>query len=166
MWGGPTPHNLVTLSLCCAVRTCSEVPITSSDRDTTEAREGRPHSPSLGHPCPGAGSSIYTTRSTLTIGYPPRVQHRQTRPWDHAGDTTHFGRNKLKEKDYGRSTPVTHAAEIHPVQMTKILRDVFHDPQLAHKYVKHLDKKVQVDSSVSQEPEIVPDPESSTDTQY
>ena len=63
----------------------------------------------------------------------------------------------------GRSA---HAAEIHPVQMTKILRDVFQDPQLAHKYAKHLDKKVQVDSSVSQEPEIVPDPESSTDTPY
>ena len=30
-----------------------------------------------------------------------------------------------------------------------------------HKYTKHLDKKVQVDSFVSQEPEIVPDPESS-----
>ena len=62
--------------------------------------------------------------------------------------------------------PEAHAAEIHPVQMTKILRDVFQDPQLAHKYAKHLDKKVQVDSSVSQEPEIVPDPESSTDTPY
>ena len=59
-----------------------------------------------------------------------------------------------------------HTAEIHPVQMTKILRDVFQDPQLAHKYVKHLDKKVQVDSSVSQEPEIVSNPESTTDTQY
>ena len=45
--------------------------------------------------------------------------------------------------------PEAHAAEIHPVQMTKILRDVFQDPQLTHKYAKHLDKKVQVDSSVS-----------------
>ena len=62
--------------------------------------------------------------------------------------------------------PEAHATEIHPVQMTKILRDVFQDPQLAHKYAKHLDKKVQVDSSVSQEPEIIPDPESSTDTPY
>ena len=62
--------------------------------------------------------------------------------------------------------PEAHAAEIHPVQMTKILRDVFQDPQLAHKYAKHLDKKVQVDSSVSQEPEIVPDPESSTNAPY
>ena len=62
--------------------------------------------------------------------------------------------------------PEAHAVEIHPVQMTKILRDVFQDPQLAHKYAKHLDKKVQVDSSVSQEPEIVPDPESSTGTPY
>ena len=62
--------------------------------------------------------------------------------------------------------PEAHAAEIHPVQMTKILRDVFQDPQLAHKYAKHLDKKVQVDSSVSQEPKIVPNPESSTITPY
>ena len=62
--------------------------------------------------------------------------------------------------------PEAHAAEIHPVQMTKILRNVFQDPQLAHKYAKHLDKKVQVDSPVSQEPKIVPDPESSTDTPY
>ena len=61
-------------------------------------------------------------------------------------------------------TPEAHAAEIHPVQMTKILRDVFQDPQLAHKYAKHLDKKVQVDSFASQEPEIVPDPENPTDT--
>ena len=61
-------------------------------------------------------------------------------------------------------TPEAHAAEIHPVQMTKILRDVFQDPQLAHKYAKHLDKKVQVDSFASQEPEIVPDPENPTNT--
>ena len=40
--------------------------------------------------------------------------------------------------------PEAHAAEIHPVQMTKILRDVFQDPQVAQKYAKHLDKKVQV----------------------
>ena len=52
--------------------------------------------------------------------------------------------------------PEAHAAEIHPVQMTKILRDVFQDPQLAHKYAKHLDKKVEVGSFVSQEPEIDP----------
>ena len=58
-----------------------------------------------------------------------------------------------------------YSAEIHPVQMTKILRDVFQDPQTAHKYVKHLDKKVQVDTSVSLEPKIVPDPESTKDTQ-
>ena len=60
--------------------------------------------------------------------------------------------------------PEVHAAEIHPVQMTKILRDIFQDPQLAHKYAKHLDKKVQVDSSVSRELEIVLDPEDSTNT--
>ena len=41
------------------------------------------------------------------------------------------------------NTPEVHSAEIHPVQMTKILRDVFQDPQTAHKYAEHLDKKVQ-----------------------
>ena len=37
--------------------------------------------------------------------------------------------------------PEAHTAEIHPVQMTKILRDVFQDPQLAHKYAKHLEQE-------------------------
>ena len=50
-------------------------------------------------------------------------------------------------------------AEIHPVQMTKILRDVFQDPQTVHKYAKHLDKKVQAGSSVSVELEMNPDSE-------
>ena len=58
-----------------------------------------------------------------------------------------------------------HSAEIHLVQMIKILRNVFQDPQTIHKYTKHLDKKVQVDSSTSLESEIVPDPESMEDTQ-
>ena len=40
-------------------------------------------------------------------------------------------------------TPEVSPTEIHPVQMTKILRDIFQDPQTAHKYAKHLDKKVQ-----------------------
>ena len=41
--------------------------------------------------------------------------------WDHAGDTTHFGRNELKEKDYGRTTaPVTNSTEYpySPIQNT------------------------------------------------
>ena len=60
--------------------------------------------------------------------------------------------------------PEAHPAEIHPVQMTKILRDIFQDPQTAHKYVKHLDKKVQAGSSASLGPEISLDPESIGDT--
>ena len=56
-------------------------------------------------------------------------------------------------------TPEVSPPEIHPVQMTKILRDVFQDPQTVHKYAKHLDKKVQAGSSVSVELEINPDPE-------
>ena len=43
--------------------------------------------------------------------------------------------------------------------MTKILRDVFQDPQTAHKYAKHLDKKIQAGSSVSVELEVNPDSE-------
>ena len=119
MWGGPTPHNLVTLSLCCAVWTCSEVPITSSDRDTTEAREGRPHSPSLGHPCPGAGSS-FTQRE---VPYDWVSAPRPTPPdasWDHTGDTTHFGRNENKKKDYGRTAQSgLHTQRWHLVVATK-----------------------------------------------
>ena len=36
MWGGPTPHNLETLCLCYADQTSSEVPISSSNRDTVQ----------------------------------------------------------------------------------------------------------------------------------
>ena len=60
--------------------------------------------------------------------------------------------------------PKAHSAEIHPVQMMKILRDVFQNSQAVHKYAKHLDKKAQVDSFTSLESEIVPDPESTEDT--
>ena len=60
--------------------------------------------------------------------------------------------------------PEPYSTEIHPMQMTKILRNVFQDPQTTHKYAKHLDKKVQVDSSVSPESEIAQDPESLEDT--
>ena len=56
-------------------------------------------------------------------------------------------------------TPEVPPAEIHPVQMTKILRDVFQDPQTAYKYAKHLDKKVQAGSYVSVELEMKPDSE-------
>ena len=83
--------------------------------------------------------------------------HKRTRPVT----SPHTTRRQRTIEDM----PEAHAAEIHPVQMTKILRDVFQDPQVAHKYAKHLDKKVQVDSSVLQESEIVPHPESAIDTQ-
>ena len=63
-----------------------------------------------------------------------------------------------------KDVPEAHPAEIHPVQMTKILRDVFQYPQTAHKYAKHLDKKVHAGSSASLEPEISLDPESTGDT--
>ena len=77
MWAGPTPHNLVTLSLCCTVRTCSEVPISSSDRDTTRLGRGDHILLPLVTPAQVQGRH-YTTRSTLTIGYPLCVQRRQT----------------------------------------------------------------------------------------
>ena len=64
-----------------------------------------------------------------------------------------------------KDVPETKSTEIHAIQMTKILRDVFHDPQTVHKYAKHLDKKVQVNSSASLEPKIISNPESVEDTQ-
>ena len=78
MWGGPTPHNLVTLCLCYANQTSSEVPISSSNRDT--ARLGRGDRILLPTVIPAQVQGRHnTTRSTLTIGYPFRRQHRQTR---------------------------------------------------------------------------------------
>ena len=68
----------------------------------------------------------------------------------------------MMTKDYQRHTEVK-SAEIHPVQMTKILRDIFQDPQTVHKYAKHLDKKVRAGSSVSLEPMVTPDPENTED---
>ena len=67
-------------------------------------------------------------------------------------------------EDYqGCTRDQTHRDPPHPND--KILRDVFHDPQTVHKYAKHLDKKVQVDSSASPEPEINSDLESMEDSQ-
>ena len=78
MWGGPTPHNLVILCLCYANQTCSEVPISSSDQDT--ARLGRGDRILLPSVIPAQVQGRHnTTRSTLTIGYPLRIQCRQTR---------------------------------------------------------------------------------------
>ena len=72
------PHNLVTLCLCYANQTCSEVPISSSNRDT--ARLGRGDRILLPSVIPAQVQGRHnTTRSTLTIGYPLRIQCRQTR---------------------------------------------------------------------------------------
>ena len=78
MWGGPAPHHLVILCLCCADRTSSEVPISSSDRDT--ARLGRGDRILLPSVIPAQVQGHHnTTRSILTIGYPLRNQRRWTR---------------------------------------------------------------------------------------
>ena len=78
MWGGPTPHNLVILCLCYANQTCSEVPISSLNRDT--ARLGRGDRILLPSVIPAQVQGHHnTTRSTLMIGYPLRIQRRQTR---------------------------------------------------------------------------------------
>ena len=45
------------------------------------------------------------------IGYPLRAPTPPDAPWDHVGDTTHVGRNELKEKDYGR-TVQTHCIPV------------------------------------------------------
>ena len=78
MWGGRTPHNLVILCLCYANQTRSEVPISSSNRDT--ARLGRGDRILLPSVIPAQVQGCHnTTRSTLTIGYLHCIQHRQTR---------------------------------------------------------------------------------------
>ena len=78
MWGGPTPHNLVILCLCYANQTSSEVPISSLNRDI--ARLGRADRILLPSVIPAQVQGRHnTTRSTLTIGYPFRRQHCQTR---------------------------------------------------------------------------------------
>ena len=78
MWGGPTPHNLVILCLCYANQTSSEVPISSSNRDT--ARLGRGDRILLPSVIPAQVQGRHnTTRSTLTIGYLFRIQRCQTR---------------------------------------------------------------------------------------
>ena len=78
MWGGQTPHNLVILCLCYASQTSSEVPISSLNRDT--ARLGRGDRILLPSVIPAQVQGRHnTTRSTLTIGYPFRIQCHQTR---------------------------------------------------------------------------------------
>ena len=78
MWGGPMPHNLVILCLCYANQTSSEVPISSSNRDT--ARLGRGDRILLLSVIPAQVQGHHnTTRSTLTIKYPFHRQRRQTR---------------------------------------------------------------------------------------
>ena len=78
MWGGPTPHNLVILCLCYANQTSSEVPISSSNRDT--ARLGRGDRILLPSVIPAQVQGRHnTTRSTLSIGYPLHIQRHPTR---------------------------------------------------------------------------------------
>ena len=78
MWGGPTPHNRVILCLCYANQTSSEVPISSSNRDT--ARLGRGDRILLPSVIPAQVQGHHnTTKSTLTVGYPLHIQRHQTR---------------------------------------------------------------------------------------
>ena len=71
------PHNLVISCLCYANQTSSEVPISSSNRDTARLGRGdRILLPSV-NPAQVQGRHN-TTRSTLTIRYPFRRQRRQT----------------------------------------------------------------------------------------
>ena len=95
MWGGPTPHNLVTLSLCCTIRTCSEVPISSSDRDTT--RLGRGDHILLPSVIPAQVHNEKYPYDWVSAPHPTPPDAL----WDHAGDTTHLGCSELKKKDYG-----------------------------------------------------------------
>ena len=77
MWGGPTPHNLVILCLCYANQTSSEVPISSSNQDTTRLGRGDHILLPLVIPAQVQGRHN-TTRSTLMIEYLFRCQCRLT----------------------------------------------------------------------------------------
>ena len=78
VWGGPMPYNLVILCLCYANQTSSEVPISSSNQDT--ARLGRGDRILLPLVIPAQVQGRHnTTRSTLTVGYPLRIQRCQMR---------------------------------------------------------------------------------------
>ena len=78
VWGGPTPHYLAILCLCYANQTSSEIPISSSNRDT--ARLGRGDRILLPSVIPAQVQGRHnTTRSTLTIEYPFRRQRCQMR---------------------------------------------------------------------------------------
>ena len=71
------PHNLVILCLCYANQIRSKVPISSSNRDT--AKLGRGDHILLPSVIPAQVQGHHNTmRSTLTIGYPHRIQCRQT----------------------------------------------------------------------------------------
>ena len=73
------PHNLVILCLCYANQTSSEVPISSLNQATTRLGRGdRILLPSVTPAQVQGRHNHNTTRSTLTIGYPPRIQRRQT----------------------------------------------------------------------------------------
>ena len=95
-----------------------------------------------------------TERGYSLLRLRTNVQAHTTRYISTYHKTTEDYRGRTKAK----------SVEIHPIQMMRILRDAFHNPQTIHKYAKHLDKKVQVDSSVSPEPEIISNPESAEDT--
>ena len=72
------PHNLVILCLCYTNQTSSEVPVSSSNRDT--ARLGRGDCILLPSVIPAQVQGRHNTmRSTLTIEYPFRCQRRQMR---------------------------------------------------------------------------------------
>ena len=67
--------------------------------------EGRPYSPSLGHPCPGAGSSIYTQREVpLRLGIRPASSAARRVVGPRRGIPPILAVTSSKEKQRGRTT--------------------------------------------------------------
>ena len=100
------PHNLVTLCLCYANQTSSEVPISSSNRDT--ARLGRGDRILLPSVIPAQVQGRHnTTRSSLTIGYLFRRQRRQMRCRTRRGYHP-FGRS-VRRPDAARNLELANA---------------------------------------------------------
>ena len=95
------------------------------------------------------GCYVYRIRKTIKP-WGETVKHVANKPMSEARSLL----SRIRRRFRKGSTPVSHTSSpkasieaetpptgIHPIRMTKILREVFPDEQTAHRYAKHLDTK-------------------------
>ena len=95
------------------------------------------------------GCYVYRIRKTIKP-WGETVKHMANKPVSEARSLL----SRIRRRFQRRSAPVTHTSSlkasieaetppvgIHPIRMTKILREVFPDGQTAHRYAKHQDTK-------------------------